>query len=577
MTRIRLLLATPSASGITVPAVGEAVFRPTRKRTVVASPDVTVLPAGFPAPLPSSGPLVVELAPTGPDWVWEVRFAVVGMKRWTEYVAVPDVEELDYEDLVKVNPRTLEPLEEPTALWYAYAAALETTAAGARAAAEIARDAATGSAGSALASATAAADSADEAGTSAFNAGASAASALGHRNAAEAARTGAENARNAADGASTAAADARTAAQAARDAAALSASDAAGSASAAVDHASFAAGHRSAADLARTAAEAARDAAGTFHSTTVDTGYVDGNGHLILRRNDDTLDDAGYVVGPPTQLSVLGTTTGPETPGATGPQGVKGDKGDPGGIVLGTSLGTTDLNTIVTSGVYRQTNSSGADSPLTKNYPYQGGYGVLTVFETTQNATSDVVQEFRSQHYATGIDARGFWRRNRSNNVWSPWRFHASTRTDQTAGRAIYIWDEVNGREQLAYGDTGWRDISGSLLNGWTATWARVRRFGADITLTFLGLNSSVATSDVFFTLPAGLKANTGGYHQGFWFTDTTVSPGFLRLTGGGNLELTRRPATAYSANLQSVVKFTTDDTWPTVLPGTAAGSVQNA
>ncbi|UAW09391.1 hypothetical protein SEA_KLEVEY_33 [Arthrobacter phage Klevey] len=128
MTRIHLLLQTPSPSGIPVAASGEVVFRPTRKRTVVGDPDAVVLPAGFPTAIGGGGLVSVDLEPTGIDWAWEVRFAVTGMRRWTEYVAVPDAEDIDYSELVRVDPKTLEPLAEPSAIWYAYVEGLAAQA-----------------------------------------------------------------------------------------------------------------------------------------------------------------------------------------------------------------------------------------------------------------------------------------------------------------------------------------------------------------------------------------------------------------------------------------------------------------
>jgi hypothetical protein len=262
---------------------------------------------------------------------------------------------------------------------------------------------------------------------------------------------------------------------------------------------------------------------------------------------------------------------GPAAPGTVGPQGPTGLKGDPGGFTTGTALSTNALNSIITPGIYVQSNGANvltsANYPLTYNAP-----GILKVY---QNGSTGI-QEWEFS-YAT-VGSRVVYRRNwnGSGANWNSWVIHNSSRIDQTAGRVIYQWDEINMREQLIYGDSGWRDLATVQLNGWTTTWCRLRRVGTEVTLVFFGMNSSVATADPFYILPVGFRAATGGYHQGYWFTDTTTNLGFLRLTGSGSLELSRRPATPWAANLQCVFKWTTDDTWPTTLPGVASGSIPN-
>lgn len=140
----------------------------------------------------------------------------------------------------------------------------------------------------------------------------------------------------------------------------------------------------------------------------------------------------------------------------------QGPKGDAGGFTYGTVLGTSNLNDIVVPGIYVQRDSSGNSSGPLRNYPLPvGGYGTVLVYATS---VADVIQKFYPQYYTNAYDGRNFYQRNRSNGVWSPWRAHNSTRVDQTAGRAIYQWDELNGREQIIFGDTGWRDMWNAVL-----------------------------------------------------------------------------------------------------------------
>ncbi|UKH48320.1 hydrolase [Arthrobacter phage Lilmac1015] len=284
MTRIHLLLQTPSPSGIPVAADGQVTFRPTRKRTVVGTPDASILPAPFVEEIGSGGLVSVDLAPTGLEWAWEVRFAVVGMKRWTEYVAVPDTDDIDYSELVRVDPKTLEPLAEPTAIWYAYVEALRTEA-------ELAKIEAGESREAADASASSAADAA----------------------------ASIVPARDAAAGSATAAAGSATAAAGSATAAAGSATAAAGSATAAAGSATTASGH------ATTATTKAAEAASSALSALAASGtpeyplYVP-SGTALLRWRDKL---ARTLLGTrQSHLAVLGDSIpfGAATTGASNPK-----------------------------------------------------------------------------------------------------------------------------------------------------------------------------------------------------------------------------------------------------------------
>ena len=79
-------------------------------------------------PLPMSTALVdgeatLPLAPTGPDWCWQITEpTTAGLVR---YVAVPDSSGvLEYSALPDVDPATLDPTAEPEAAWWAIAESL---------------------------------------------------------------------------------------------------------------------------------------------------------------------------------------------------------------------------------------------------------------------------------------------------------------------------------------------------------------------------------------------------------------------------------------------------------------------
>lgn len=113
MPLVRVRLETPTPLG-NVPARGRLDWRPTRART---DDGVTVLAGQFAVTL-KAGAADIMVAPTGAGWVWEVNEMFGGRPR-VRYLAVPDVEVIDYTALIEVDPATLEPTAEPGAAWWA--------------------------------------------------------------------------------------------------------------------------------------------------------------------------------------------------------------------------------------------------------------------------------------------------------------------------------------------------------------------------------------------------------------------------------------------------------------------------
>lgn len=263
--------------------------------------------------------------------------------------------------------------------------------------------------------------------------------------------------------------------------------------------------------------------------------------------------------------------TGPQgIQGIQGLQGIQGVKGDPGGIVLGTSLGANNLNTITASGLYRQDNS--ANATLANNYPVVAP-GVLTVYERV-NATS-LVQNYQTITGTLSYEARVLYTRVLQGGVWSPWRAYASSRVDQTAGRVIYQWDDVNSREQIIYGDTGIRRVEADFKNGWTAAIASLRRVGSTVTFGTYTINPTARTTDIAYTLPSGFRPASYGGNIAFPVRYSgAVNTEWQQVTGVGDLY---PPTGAISSNgFICVSTWTTADSWPTTLPGVASGSIPN-
>lgn len=253
MTLIRFFRTRPTADGTRVPASGTLRFTPTRERVVVGDPDEVILPISFSVQVPKdTGRADVDLAPTGPGWVWEVYSHSFGVTAEYAYVVVPEPVPdpdipgeflpVDEPDLVRVDKDTLDPAAVPDPLWWAELEAAKALASDV----ELARVDAAGSATSAAQSATDSGASAGEASASASNAAASALSAsesatqagtsadLANASAVSAgtALTGAESAR---DATVAAAGGSELSAQAAANAATASAQSAADAEAAALD------------------------------------------------------------------------------------------------------------------------------------------------------------------------------------------------------------------------------------------------------------------------------------------------------------------------------------------------------
>ena len=111
MTLVRIALDVPGPTGL-ARAAGRIRATPTRRRTVA---DTIVLPEPFVTAL-ADGVAVVELAATGTDWCWRIDELTPVLA--TRYVAVPESPDtIGYEDLVDVDPTTLDPAAEPEAAW----------------------------------------------------------------------------------------------------------------------------------------------------------------------------------------------------------------------------------------------------------------------------------------------------------------------------------------------------------------------------------------------------------------------------------------------------------------------------
>ncbi len=234
------------------------------------------------------------------------------------------------------------------------------------------------------------------------------------------------------------------------------------------------------------------------------------------------------------------------------------------GQFAGASLGTADLDTVTTPGVYRQNNQG--NSTLARNYPAAGTLGVLTVIQASTD--SWMQQEYDPSGYAG--QGRVVYRRVRAGGNWQPWRAFTAQRIDKTAGIAIYTWDDISGREQFIHGDTGRRNIAADALNGWNIQGQlNIRRVGYTVHLLFGYLNPSAATSDVIALLAPGFRPPANSE----FFVRFGSGGGYVEAQNQGNLQAPRTLGIV-GPSARICLSYQTSEAWPTSLPGTADGAI---
>ncbi|WKW85558.1 hypothetical protein SEA_LAKSHMI_1 [Arthrobacter phage Lakshmi] len=540
MTIVNFGLRHPGAAG-RVQATGRVAWIPTERKV---DGSLVVLPSRVSVTLTPEASAEIE-----PGVYLFHEEAVGGI---SAYRIVPNAIEVEYASLVAVDPATLDPEAQPEAAWYAFVESLNASnadmlasALSAQHSAELAQLSATGSQTSAAASAQLSAGSALDSQASA-----------------------------------NASADSATQAGTARDGAVSAQASAAGYASAASGYAGEA---QDSADEAAVQAGLALTRAGTATDKAAEaTAAVLGFGIGTVSTVGPSVPASATVTGPVGNrvlnltlprgatpvFSVLETTTGPETPGQPGMKGDKGDKGDAGPFNTGTYLAQSDLNTILTVGPYRQTLST--DATPERNYPYASS-GLLEVW-SGQSAT-ELLQKY-TPYSGANAAGRMFAIRRYGSSTWSPWVHYRSSRIDQTAGRVLYEWDDVNNREQLVYGDTGFRQLT--LENGYLGG-LYLRRVGSMVNLSgTITRPVGGSLNGIFYSqIHIGFRPqNSNWVHHPVRHSNNAAWFSFYRKY----TEYTFENSTGDndSAQVRIDVTWMTVDPWPTALPGIAAGTIPN-
>lgn len=141
---------------------------------------------------------------------------------------------------------------------------------------------------------------------------------------------------------------------------------------------------------------------------------------------------------------------------------------------------------------------------------------------------------------------------------------------DQTAGRTVRVWDYLNSREQMIYGETGLRDISASVGNMTSGTIEVSRESGR----VFYKLYNVVPTNPALpITLGTAFARGNGFYNsEKVWHRLAPYGAPILthkQMSGAGSEILIGSPVAA--GGVSCSFSHPTTDPWPLTLPGVAA------
>lgn len=155
------------------------------------------------------------------------------------------------------------------------------------------------------------------------------------------------------------------------------------------------------------------------------------------------------------------------------------------------------------------------------------------------------------------------------------------TYTDESVGRRVFTWDTVNNRWQMTYGDTGWREINAlqtaAALTKFPNAVLSVRRVNSSVDVRWFSDTGTVAGA-AGTAICSTLTGFRPGVIQGRGIVGSAVnaSSGLPSVHGvysdGAALNIA---TTADSANnVLASLSYTTNDSWPTALPGNAIGTI---
>lgn len=143
---------------------------------------------------------------------------------------------------------------------------------------------------------------------------------------------------------------------------------------------------------------------------------------------------------------------------------------------------------------------------------------------------------------------------------------------DTAATNGAVEWIKASGAGntgwKVVYGDTGWRDVTSLLLNGWTAsTRVTCRRVGEQVQWAWHGISGAARTSDRIMMQPVGFRPSYASNGHVFRVGESDPLM-WLRANQAGDWTLMGgSPAVG---TWGETPLFFTSDPWPTTLPGVA-------
>ena len=147
--------------------------------------------------------------------------------------------------------------------------------------------------------------------------------------------------------------------------------------------------------------------------------------------------------------------------------------------------------------------------------------------------------------------------------------------TDTAGTNGAWTWLKTSGTGNtgwtVTYGDTGDRNISSLLINGWAPSnsnrWT-MRRMNSTVYIGGYITGPSSTSDDIMSPIPTGFYGYdaTGSWRE----FSSSGKEGVVLVQRGSRGIITLRGATG-GVNIFTSVTFTTNDAWPTTLPGLPA------
>lgn len=320
--------------------------------------------------------------------------------------------------------------------------------------------------------------------------------------------------------------------------------DASTSAGAAAGSATEAQTARTGAETARTGAETAATAAGTAR-TGAETAQT---GAQTARTGAETAKTAAEAARDAAQAATFAGTT----PAAG-----------------------TSLDALTTPGMYRITYGA----TVAQGAPFESFYGTLMVVPRAGGAVTQIAYK----HNALSADSSQNWQRTQTGGGWGAWFAYSAVlwEADGTRGRTLKMWDPINGRWNLIYGDTGTRDVTAlvtwpSGVSITSGSRVLMRRVLWDVTVWIEeGLEASgPVASAAMVMLPSGFVPNAQGDTSPIYMRNNLSQVGMVQTLITGQMSIAFSGATGAGANTRFRHTFKTANAWPSTLPGSAFGTI---